>query len=432
MSYRLTMQDRAGALSYLNYDPHTSSLTDEQGIPVPLEYEEKEWHPIAQAISPETPGVKVNNPVRLKIQLGLKCNYSCSYCLQSAEIPDATVSGIADVEEFIANLDSWLVGAPKKIEFWGGEPFVYWAHLKRLVPALADRFPDSEFLIITNGSLMSEEKIDFLERYDIMLGVSHDAMGQHLRGPDPLDEPGTLEIWRELFRRRQGRVGFNCVMTAQNCDIDAITGWLTAKMGMPVPVSFEGVVHSYDTENRENNAGWSKEQYAKFQANIIKAMVNGTVAGHHSSVATRGLNFIDSLKRRRPSSSLGQKCGMDRPDQLSVDLRGNVTTCQNVGAGGKHGIGHVSDMAAVRLDTSLHWSKRPNCGSCPVLQLCSGACMYNEGEDFNQSCENEFQFNSAIMAGALYWATGKLMVEIEGDIKRPKIRKVIHIKQASK
>ncbi|MDE2465574.1 MAG: hypothetical protein KGO02_17945, partial [Alphaproteobacteria bacterium] len=88
------------------------------------------------------------------------------------------------------------------------------------------------------------------------------------------------------------------------------------------------------------------------------------------------------------------------------------------------------DFDSIALDTSYHWSKRPNCSHCPVLQLCGGACMYSEGADFDLSCENEFHYNSAIMAGALYWLTGKLMVHIEGEIRRPTLKKVIPIKAA--
>ncbi|BBI61648.1 hypothetical protein HSBAA_29540 [Vreelandella sulfidaeris] len=44
---------------------------------------------------------------------------------------------------FLDGLNDWLVGQPQRIEFWGGEPLVYWKKLKLLVPALRERFPDS-------------------------------------------------------------------------------------------------------------------------------------------------------------------------------------------------------------------------------------------------------------------------------------------------
>lgn len=426
--YTLTMQDAVGDLSKLLYDPHSNTLKHEDGTPVDMLYKPTPQWSDAIIFSPNEPVAKSNAPTRLKIQMGLKCNYSCSYCLQSSEIPDASVSSLTDTEAFLANMDSWLHSKPSRVEFWGGEPFVYWAHLKRLVPALRERLPDAHFLIITNGSLLNDEKIEFIDKYDISVGISHDAMGQHLRGPDPLQEPNALESIKKLVARRPGRVSANAVLTAGNFDMDAITAWLRNKIDQNLHVSFEGVVHSHDSEMKgEVAASWSPENYAALQFSVIKAMVQQTYAGTASTAGQRGLQWIETLKTHRPSSAVGMKCGMERPDQLAVDLKGNVTTCQNVGAAGKHGIGHVSDLKGVKLTSSFHWSKRDTCGSCPVLQLCQGACMYTDGDDFVNTCENEFHFSSAIMAGALYWITGKMLVRVDGDIRRPKKRKVIPI-----
>ncbi|MDT8858253.1 hypothetical protein RNZ50_25155 [Paracoccaceae bacterium Fryx2] len=91
---------------------------------------------------------KSRAPRILKIQLGLSCNYACSYCNQAFQIADATVSKLVDVEHFLVQLDGWITGAPESIELWGGEPFLYWAKIRRLIPVLAERFPAARFSII--------------------------------------------------------------------------------------------------------------------------------------------------------------------------------------------------------------------------------------------------------------------------------------------
>jgi uncharacterized protein len=118
---------------------------------------------------------------------------------------------------------------------------------------------------------------------------------------------------------------------------------------------------------------------------------------------------------------------MDREDELAVDLTGKVMTCQNTGAKGKHGIGSVGDFAGIRLDTAWHWSHRDCCNHCPVLQLCAGACMYLEGELFAQTCENEYHFGVALLAGVIKQLTGLELERIEGDIRRPKLGRRIPI-----
>ena len=107
---------------------------------------------------------------------------------------------------------------------------------------------------------------------------------------------------------------------------------------------------------------------------------------------------------------LGQKCGIDSPDAIAVDLRGNVMTCQNTGAKGAHKIGHVADFDAIALDTATHFAFRDECMACPVVQLCKGACMFLEGEFFKQSCANEFAFNFGVMMAAIWYLTGMVVV----------------------
>ena len=123
--------------------------------------------------------------------------------------------------------------------------------------------------------------------------------------------------------------------------------------------------------------------------------------------------FTRSLVERRPVTALGQKCGMDREDDIAVDLLGNVMTCQNTGAKGVHKIGHVEAFEEIALDTATHFAFRPECMACPVVQLCKGSCMFLEGEFFAQSCRNEYAYNLGILRAALYHLTGLMLARVE-------------------
>ena len=108
----LHMSDKDGNKKLLKYDQHTSSLTDENDIPL-FTPEDTKWN-AAITINKELPGKKVKAPSRLKIQLGLGCNYSCSYCLQSSHIHKAAASSTADAQIFLKTLDTWLEGTPNQ------------------------------------------------------------------------------------------------------------------------------------------------------------------------------------------------------------------------------------------------------------------------------------------------------------------------------
>jgi len=406
MWYTLTLEARDGSRRDIRYNPHTSEI---EGIDLG-NIDARDWL-TAPRVSKSAPVGKSRAPKVLKIQLGLSCNYSCSYCSQAHQIGDATLSKLTDVDAFLANLDCWLEGEPERIELWGGEPFVYWAKLKRLIPALAERFPAARFLIITNGSLLDREKLDLIAKYDIDIGLSHDGPGQGQRGPDPLENPERRHWIEALLAEREDHVSINTVLTAENHDLDAIKVWFQERLGLDVPISLEGVVNVYDAATLLGAGRLEEADLHSLRRSLFESLANDPQA---FGLDKRLRDFIMSLKVRRPIEALGQKCGMDRPEHIAVDLRGNVMTCQNTGAKGEHKIGHVDDFDAIALNTATHFAFRDECMSCPVVQLCKGSCMFLEGEFFKQSCANEFAFNMGIMMAAVWHLTGMVVVGVEG------------------
>lgn len=413
----------------LRYDPHQGRLNYEDGSPVVACAGELPVHPVAQRISPVDPGRKSSAPSVLKIQLGLNCNYHCTYCSQTSEIPLSTASKTADVEGFLEDLDRWMTAAPNRIEFWGGEPLLYWSKLKRLVPALDQRFPDAEFSMVTNGTLLDEEIVRWIQDYDFHITISHDGPGQSLRGEDPFDRPDWARLVRRLWaeRKQRMRMGFNAVLTPGNSDPAAIRQWFVAKLNDPdAIVSLEGVVMVHDPHTADGAGYWTPTQYAALRESIAASFESGE-ALRMGALLAKARDLIDSLHKQRPSTALGQKCGMDASDQIAVDLHSNVLTCQNTGAKGRHGLGSALKLQEVRLDTSTHWSHRECCNHCPVVQLCQGGCMYLEEREFAQSCENEYQFNLGILEGVLRRVWKLKLLAIEGDIRRPAQRRSIPI-----
>mgnify|MGYP006293450337 CR=1 FL=1 len=176
------------------YDNETNILKDENGIV--YEYPEDQRKQIfkpATVFSKDQP-LKKSRKVRLvKIQLGLSCNYACSYCSQRfVERPPETNK--KDIDNFMALFNNMEFDEETglKIEFWGGEPFVYWKTLKPLAEAIQEKFSDwknpPRFSVITNGSILTKEICAWLMYMGFSVGMSHDGPGQFVRGPDPLED----------------------------------------------------------------------------------------------------------------------------------------------------------------------------------------------------------------------------------------------------
>ncbi len=405
----------------LHYGNQTSSLTwgaDGLGSPV-LEVNPKTFQD-ATVVSANQPGRK-GLIKTLKISLGLSCNYECNYCSQRF-VPHAESTNPEDVEDFLQQLTASLSQAPERIEFWGGEPLVYIKTLKPLAERLRVLYPDAEFLIITNGSLLSLETNEWLDRMGFVVGLSHDGPGYHARGADPLDDPQQRAAIMDLYARLhpQGRISINAMISSQNPSRAAVQMWLQERFGDDVQIGEGAFIDPYDEGGLAATFKTAAE-HAQFRRQGFGEIRTG-LASRFDITHQKIQDFIDSILYQRPASALGQKCGMDRSHNLAVDLKGNVVTCQNVSAaatapnGQSHLIGQLSDLSAVRMKSATHWSQRHGCSSCPVLQMCKGSCMFLEGPLWDAGCDAAYSDNLVFFAAAIEFLTGCMPIYIDGDL----------------
>ena len=398
------------------YDNQTSELLDFHGNPA-LEVNPKDYQS-AQVTSIDSPLGKTS-PKTLKISLGLSCNYECSYCSQRF-VPHADSTNPKDVDKFVNELDAWVTTPPERIEFWGGEPLVYWKTLKPLAEMLRNKYPNATFIMITNGSLLDIEKNKWLDHMGFHIGMSHDGPGYHVRGLDPLENEEQRNAIMDLYGRLKpkGRMSINAVLHKDNQSRKDIQDFLIKAFGDNVNIGEGSYIDPYDQGGMESSLLSPAEQIG-YRQQAISNIRNNSV-NNFNILHQKIHDFIESIRTARPANAVGQKCGMDKPDNIAVDLNGNVVTCQNVSAVSvapnmeSHKIGHISDMESVKLKTSTHWSKRKDCPDCPVLQLCKGSCMFLEGGLWDAGCNNSFSDNIPFFAAAIETLTGYIPYYIEG------------------
>lgn len=410
---------REGLETEFTYDNQTSELVDFLGNPVVTV--EKKPYPVAAVTSADAPTGK-QSPRTLKISLGLSCNYECSYCSQRF-VPHGDSTNPDDVQGFVDQLSSWVTSAPARIEFWGGEPLVYWKTLKPLAELLRSKYPDAQFVMVTNGSLLDSNKNEWIDRMGFCVGLSHDGPGYHARGLDPLENEEQRSAILDLYRRLKpsNRISINAMMHKDNQSRKAVQDFLIKYFGADVVIGEGSFVDPYDDGGLDSSLLTGAQQI-KYRNNTFQE-IRENAANNFDIMDQKIRGFIESIYTARPASAVGQKCGMDSSDNIAVDLNGNVVTCQNVSAasaapnGHKHKIGHVSDLSSVKLNTATHWSQRKECPSCPVLQLCKGSCMFLEGRLWDAGCNNAYSDNIPFFAAAIEVLTGYIPVHIEGDLR---------------
>ena len=414
------------------YDNETNTITNSDGIVYEFPKDSNnvtQDHKLATVFSKDKPLKKSNQVKTIKIQLGLSCNYACDYCSQRfVSRPKETSK--KDIEVFISKLSNLqLLDEPgAKIEFWGGEPLVYWKTLRPLVDALDKKFANyvnkPQYSMITNGSLLNEEICDWLFEHNFSIAISHDGPGQYVRGPDPFDDPKTKDIILKFYRRMKKAnrgFSFNAMLNVNNMSRKQIQEWFIDTVGdFSVTIGEGGIIDAYD-ESGQANALQTKADHFKFRQIGFKDVFENESDNGFSVVGMKVNNFRNAVLSHKPASAVAQKCGMDQEDIIAIDLRGDVITCQNTstteisGNGNPHRAGSLDDILAVEIKTATHWRNRPHCSECPVVHICQGACMYLEGENWHTSCANAYSDSIVFFALAFESITGFVPVFIEND-----------------
>lgn len=423
-----TVTPQTEQIRHIVYDTQYNTLTWEDGTPVietNVDLSEKQQVKLQVGKKPKV----------VKIQLGLSCNFECDYCNQRF-VPHADSTNPDDIKPFVDNMSTWFdggednLGANRTFEFWGGEPLVYWKTLKPLAEEIHKKYPNSSFNIITNGSLLDKEKVDWLTLLKFSVGISHDGPGQHVRGPDPLQDPeskrGIIYAYKKLAVT--GNLSFNAMINSKNMSrasiekffVDFVTNEIGEEYLRYLSIGEGTFIDAYDEGGLANSL--DEDSHIHYRSNSFSEMRTGGVT-RFETIKLKVDGFVKGVLQGKRSEDLMQKCGMDSSSNLAIDLKGNVLTCQNVStvstnpSGISHHIGHVSDLASVEVKTGTHWSDREECPKCPVLHICKGACFFLTGDLWERTCDNAYSDNIVVLCAAIEMISGTIPIYIDGPLR---------------
>ena len=409
------------------YDNVEGVLKDENGVVFEYSTIQKPNFKETVPFSKLSPLKKSKQITTIKIQLGLSCNYSCDYCSQRfVERPPETSK--KDIDDFMRKLEVLDINEKNglRVEFWGGEPLVYWKTLKPLAEAFAEKYSHwkkkPSFGMVTNGTLLTREICSWLYYMGFGVGISHDGPGQFVRGPDPFDDPEKKKIILEFYKimSAQGRISFNSMMNSKNTSRKNIYDYFVEITGDPnVRIGEGGFIDAYD-DAAVNNSLLSLEQHFEYRRNAFNDIYSNDKI-NFEMVYEKIDNFTRGTLTHLESKYVGQKCGMEDPSTIALDLKGNVVTCQNVSIvedsknGEPHYGGNLEDYDNVQLTSVTHWMNRVSCSDCPVLHLCKGSCMYLDGHHWDVTCNNAYSDAIALFSLAIEKITGYIPITIKGD-----------------
>jgi sulfatase maturation enzyme AslB (radical SAM superfamily) len=146
----------------------------------------------------------------LTLVLTSDCNLRCAYCYQNAKKP-----GRMDWETLRLALDQGFLQAPARtgVYFTGGEPIIEFAWIEQAVRYIKNKVPSNQlarFSLSTNGTLLTDEIIQFLDQHSVEIQISFDGVveAQDMRG---LGTFNVIDTWLDRLRNEHADFYQRCV-----------------------------------------------------------------------------------------------------------------------------------------------------------------------------------------------------------------------------
>lgn len=390
---------------YFYYDNSNNGLLDSSGKMLSIPFTEPdEWDELKDRFGTDR---IAKNPETIKITLGHGCNYSCGYCLQKdiGNPEERPANGLTPM--LINNIRRHLdLSGLTRFELWGGETFLYW---KDMV-ALMNEFDGENitWYIPTNGTPLSHKHIDFFQQLKgtVAMGISHDGPAhEELRGAEFLHKK--VEIFKRIENESDRKIqfSFNPVITRTNYDLfkinDFFLDYLDENNLKHRQLSFE-LGRVYDEASAQNNTHYviSGEDLPRYQQ-VLKDYLNAHIQQWReigesrdgkllaTSLFHTGMGVLPYARtlQKQHVPLLKTNCGVDDSRLVSLDMLGNVRTCQNTDE--RYVSGNLMDIKGIKIKR-IDLNREDHCGTCDVRRLCKSSCPLDIGTStFATNCAAE-------------------------------------------
>ena len=311
------------------------------------------------------------------VMLGPKCNLRCRYCLQQPLRSDRDREEIdPEVIEFIRDI-ARNQSVPVTVHFYGGEPLMYKQEMREIIEALHTE-PNTHLSMISNGMLLTDELVEYLNARDVYCSISWD-------GPGTCDVRG-VDVFAEEQRRSRAlslkHLRLSSVVSAYNYPLETLDAFIDLdqeyqqRSGQSLFLGFDEIMDTGLADRTLLDIDFDRVYR---DMSVIAAETGKMLRGETCNpwYAHLGRQYINRMKNNVDGnrSFLRGTCACGNGySVLNMDLRGNLYRCHNADTV----VGSIRDSYGQYLsNVVLHDPTRENtehCAACPVVSLCDGGC----------------------------------------------------------
>ena len=324
---------------------------------------------------------------KIELSLAEACNLRCRYCYVAEN--DALNNGLMpwEIAKQAVDLVFRRAGNARDIyiTFFGGEPLLNKPVLLQTIRYSQEKGAEQgkqvHYSMTTNATLLDDEIIDVISRYNFGLMVSmdgpppvHDHMRPFVNGRGSYDV-AAAKI-KQLMKKRRS-VTVRCTLSNQYLDRKEIVEFLEdfgfSRVGMSRCSGRVDEQGPYDIGQEENKILKQQDEY--FLDRLLSQLERGEpVRFNPWTTAIR--NIHDRSNRR-------MRCGVGR-GTTTVGIDGKLYPCHRYVGMEHYVLGHVStginrDRFADYL--RAYFRTKRKCESCWAINICGGYCPWYVSRD---------------------------------------------------
>ena len=317
------------------------------------------------------------------------CNLACRYCFERQSETKNSSEGVMSFDVFnrgldffqrLINLDKARVNERKTIIFYGGEPF----HNKKLlfsaITEIQNRIKkgdlpvQSKMLVVTNGTLMNDEDIQFIKKKGVPVTCALE--GDRQASSNRVYPDGETLAWdkaTETFKK--------CVEAGIDLNIACTLS--------PETIARQKEVLDYFISIGATNIGFNvildndiiqlntdyDDKAADFVTTAYRTLSDNNITEN------RTRRRLDVFKHKHPCLF---DCNAAGGRQIAIAPNGDIGICHEHIMDKKHFITTIDDMEFDPKQSAEYkmWNKRSplyidSCQNCIALGVCGGGCVIN-------------------------------------------------------
>lgn len=313
------------------------------------------------------------------VMLGSGCNLHCQYCLQQCQdIPKLPSKINPEIYDFIRECAEQNAGNPVGIQFYGGEPLLYFDKIHEIVKN-TESF-NVTYSTITNGKLLSEKMVQFFNEHNFAVTISWD--GPHVMETRHYD---VLKSNKDNIMALQS-LGLSAVLSAKSYPAEVLQAFYEKsleyekmhggqRIGMNLDFVFDTGIVDKSLISDIDYKRMYKDSY-DVTKDFLSAMKKGTANSSKYQWQTQCFQTIKECFRRGQNEDVlpvVARCD-NGYSVLNMDLAGNLYACHNIfePVGDIHTpyIQYIKEI--IKRDNTIH--QKDDCKDCCAMPACRGGC----------------------------------------------------------